>query len=51
MAGGRICIPGSGNGGSTVYCCSDRDYCNGTTKHNSPIIIIIGLMIYFLFYI
>jgi len=45
MAGGRICIPGSGVGGSTIYCCSDKDYCNGTIRNISSITVIIGLMI------
>ena len=29
IASGRSCTPGSGVGGSTRYCCSDKDYCNG----------------------
>jgi hypothetical protein len=45
MAGGRACTPGSGPGGSTLYCCSDVDYCNGTAYHPVPIFSIISLII------
>ena len=38
MAGGRSCTPGSGVASSTIYCCSDKDYCNETTRHISSII-------------
>ena len=49
MAGGRSCTPGSGAGGSTRYCCSDKDYCNGTTHHTISIFSIISLTIALLF--
>jgi len=41
MAGGRACTPGSGPGNSMKYCCSDEDYCNGTTR---PIISFVATM-------
>ncbi|CAF1519492.1 unnamed protein product [Adineta steineri] len=39
MAGGRACTSGSGPGGSTYYCCSDKDYCNKTST-NYPVSIV-----------
>jgi len=45
MAGGRACTPGSGPGGSTLYCCSDQDYCNGITRHTMSTFDIISLII------
>ncbi len=45
MAGGRACTPGSGPGGSTKYCCSDQDYCNGTIRHTMSTFDIICLII------
>ncbi len=49
MAGGRACTSGSGPGGSTQYCCSDVDYCNGTEHHKKPMFAIISLIITLLF--
>ncbi len=49
MAGGRACTPGSGPGGSTLYCCSDQDYCNGTRRPAMPIFEIISLIIAVMF--
>jgi hypothetical protein len=45
MAGGRSCTPGSGVGSSTIYCCSDKDYCNETTRLISPMIMTLVLMV------
>ncbi|CAF0966481.1 unnamed protein product [Rotaria sordida] len=43
IAGGRSCTSGH-SGDSIVYCCSNKDYCNGTTRHISSITITLTLV-------
>ncbi|CAF0739469.1 unnamed protein product [Adineta ricciae] len=45
MAGGRTCTPGGGPGGSTRYCCSDQDYCNGIIRFGASTIVVSLLLI------
>ncbi|CAF1199751.1 unnamed protein product [Rotaria sp. Silwood1] len=46
MAGGRSCTSGNSTGGGFVYCCSNKDYCNGTTRHISSMIFNLSMMIF-----
>ncbi|UJR14288.1 hypothetical protein I4U23_001278 [Adineta vaga] len=49
MAGGRSCTPGSGPGSSIIYCCSDKDYCNGSMKFTGLTTLIILSILILLF--